>query len=224
MLLPSYKPRVQRILISSTPSISCFQTCRYILRLEKDRETQAKLTDAQFVSEEQSQRHSLAMQDRHRHLYQPRPPTTTPSLPPPKASSTQNVSSELGRHNFDTVISNFPYLHGARAYELKRNRSSLTTSINSAISHSPRSPSDDENGRMASVQTLWGSGPPSRSGCAVESEATDAVDPHDVMEQADSASSIEIGSLHSSSSVNSEELRRFYNDMWNGGAFMTGAP
>lgn len=74
---------------------------------------------------------------------------------------------------------------------------------------------------MAGVRTSWGSGP-SLHLSSVEFQATDATSQNDVGQHTDSASNIEIGSLRSSSSVNSEELHRFYNETWNVGPFMAG--
>lgn len=58
--------------------------------------------------------------------------------------------------------------------------------------------------------------------CAVEFRATDSAGQNDVGEHVVSASNFEIGGLHLSSSVNLEELHRFYNETWNVGLFMAG--
>ncbi|KAF5310899.1 hypothetical protein D9619_008182 [Psilocybe cf. subviscida] len=221
-----------------------FLFCRYYaMGVEKDRARLGKLAESintsdgkgdQSVNEEQSHPDFIPRQNQYRDSYPPRFPTEI--LPPPDREAseflTQHFSSEFGGCTLDTVFSNFPYLHGARSYisNLRKNRSSMatTTITDSATDHSLRNSSDCASPRTASVRrSSWGSragsGPSLRAGCAAEPEATYAVEQTDIVSERNySASNIEIGSLQSSSSVNSEELRQFDNARWNAGPFMVG--
>ncbi|KAF5310901.1 hypothetical protein D9619_008180 [Psilocybe cf. subviscida] len=206
-------------------------TCRYLLRVEKDRARLGKLAESintadgkgnQSVDEEQLHHDSLPRQNQYRHSYPPRLPTGILPASDREASGflTQHFSSELGGCTPDTVFSNFPYLHGARSYisRLRRNRSSMAITIttDSTTNHSALS-------SLSARRSSRGSGPSFHAGCAAEPEATDAVEQNDIVsEQNYSASNIEIGSLQSSSSVDSEELRQFDNVTWNVEPFMAG--
>ncbi|KAF5319638.1 hypothetical protein D9619_008461 [Psilocybe cf. subviscida] len=194
--------------------------CRYILWLERDRDTRTKLAEAagsaegkgeQFVGEEKLHGNALPTQTAYRHSYPPPRQAETP-LPRPssEAFSMRASESRTGGHNIDMVASNYPYLHGAESYILNRNRSLATTFTNSSIStnHSPRRSSDCGSRRTASTTLSHAQGSVLR---AEHADSADGVDQNDEVEETQSESNIEIGSLQSSSSVNSEELRRFYN-------------
>jgi hypothetical protein len=149
---------------------------------------------------------TLRTQTRHPHSYPPRPPADMPSfLSDPDEISMQSSESQAGGHTPNTAIPNFPYLHGAQAYILKKSRRSMDTTI---TNDSPRSSSD-----YVSRQTAGVSGVGSRQSLQHDCSAADAahLEAPKELEETHSASSIEIGSLHVSSSVGSEELRRFYN-------------
>ncbi|KAF5311100.1 hypothetical protein D9619_008169 [Psilocybe cf. subviscida] len=211
-------------------------TCRYILQVEKDRDLREELVEAvntlkgrgeQFVSEKQSISHgdTLPAQDQHQHS--PQPPEETPSpLSHTEALSIRTSNSHVERHNLGAVVSNFPYLRGAESYKLHRNRRSMATT---STNDSPRSSSDGASRHTVSVQMshLWGSDAAAGLGPVLHvaaSEGTDVDDQVDEMEERQSTSNIKIGSLHSSSSLNSEQLRQFYNDTWNIGPFMASGP
>ncbi|KAF5310896.1 hypothetical protein D9619_008185 [Psilocybe cf. subviscida] len=233
--------RVVPVYVFTVPAtVMSVGTCRNIIRVEKERDPRANFTKAintaegnykgkRLVDEDQSRGDAPPTQNKRRHSYRPRPAAAIPSPSDPEASesSLQRFSSELRRLDLDTVVSNFPYLHGAQSYisKLKRNRGSMVTAIaNSATNYSPQSSSNPGSLHIASIWTASDSGPSLCATYAVKPEATDARDQHDMMEQTTSASNIQIGSQHSSSSVNSAELRQFYNHMWNAGSFMTGGP
>jgi hypothetical protein len=162
------------------------------------------------------------MQNRHRHSYPSRPPADVPSrLSNPEALTKQTSEYQAGGHKLDTVVQNFPYLHGAPSYKLNANRRSMGTTV---TNDSPLSSSDYASRHTASIRAPrsrgsgFGSGPNHESGLSA-ADCTQLGTPKELQET-HSASNIEIGSLHSSSSVNSEGLRRFYNETWNVGPFM----
>jgi hypothetical protein len=146
-------------------------------------------------------------------------------LSDPETLTIQTSDLQAGGHNHDTVVSNSPCLHGAQFYNLKENRTSMETTI---TNDSLRSSSDDANRHTASMQTSHSrsSGFVSGVNSRYVSSAAGSTHPETpkVLEETDSASDIEIGSLHSSSSVDSEELRLFYNHMWNAGPFIASGP
>ncbi|KAF5310756.1 hypothetical protein D9619_008170 [Psilocybe cf. subviscida] len=205
-------------------------TCRYILQVERDSRKRAEAIrtaenrGVPLGGEKQSHSGALPTQDQLRYSYPPRQPAVIPSESDPEAPPSRTSSTEVRRNNIDTTVSNFPYLHGALSYQLTRKRNSMATTItHSATNHSARGSSDCNSQWTPNVRTSWSS----RAGCSssiVESMAADAGDRNDVEDETEIASTIEIGSLHSSSSVNSEELRRFDNDTWNVGPFMSMAP
>ncbi|KAF5319629.1 hypothetical protein D9619_008480 [Psilocybe cf. subviscida] len=202
--------------------------CRYILRFERDRDTRAKLMEAarstegkgeQFVGEGQLQGSVLPTQTGYRHSYPP-PRQAETHLPRSslEAFSMRTSESPAGGHSIDMVASNYPYLHGAESYILNRNRSSATTFTNSSIgtNHSPQGSSDCRSRHTASTPLSHAQGSEGRAGSgsvlrAENADSADGEDQNDEAEETQSESNIELGSLQSSSSLNSEELRRFYN-------------
>ncbi|KAF5310757.1 hypothetical protein D9619_008171 [Psilocybe cf. subviscida] len=198
-------------------------TCRYILRIEKDRGTCEKVAEdvdiveskgEQIVGKEQSHISVPPVQDRHRHSYPP--PQQAEILPPildPGALSTRTFVYQTGGHGLDVMASNLPYLDDAQSSRLNRSRRNMTTTTNDDPS---RSSSAGE--RAVSVRTSLSQGSGAGAGSVLHAGAADSVDAAnltDDTQEIQSASNIEIGSLHSSSGVNSEELRQFYNDAWN---------
>ncbi|KAF5319640.1 hypothetical protein D9619_008462 [Psilocybe cf. subviscida] len=202
--------------------------CRYILWFERDRDTRTKLAEAagsaegkgeHFVGEEQPHGNVLPAQTGYRHSY---PPPRQAETPLPRSSSeafSMRASESPARgHNIDMVASNYPYLHGAESYILNKNRSSATTFANSSIStnHSPREPSDCGSRCTAGITLSHAQGSEGRacSGSVLRAEhadSSDGGDQNDEVGETQSESNIEIGSLRSWSTVDSEELRRFYN-------------
>ncbi|KAF5318626.1 hypothetical protein D9619_010712 [Psilocybe cf. subviscida] len=204
------------------------QGCQYILRFERDWDTRTRLAEAvdsaegkgeQFVGEDQSHGDTLPTQTGHRYFC---PPPRQAEIPLPRSSpeaSPMRTSELLARgHNIDMMASNYPYLHGAESYILNRNRGLATTFTNSSIdmNHSPRRSSDCGSRRTASATLSHTQGSEGEAGLGSVLRAgapgsADEGNQNDKVEETQSKSNIEIGSLQSSSSVNSEELRRFYN-------------
>lgn len=93
----------------------------------------------------------------------------------------------------------------------------MTTTSNDSL----RSSSDCTSRQTSSMRSSHLS---SAVGSSVRSEfcTTDTADTEMQSEGTRSSSDIEIGSLQSTSTVGSEELRWFYNDTWSVGSFIAG--
>ncbi|KAF5310897.1 hypothetical protein D9619_008184 [Psilocybe cf. subviscida] len=223
--------RVAPVYIFTFPTVVIsIGTCRYFLQGEKYRDTREKLVQTvdtaegrvkQSVVERQrssSGFDTLHTQSQHRPLYPPCPPAEMPwPASDPEALSIQASEFQTGGYSLDTIVSNFPYLHGARFYYSKnRNRRSMATTVSISTigtNHSLRASSDRANQRTASVNVSHSRDPEI---CSVlhagAADSADGDNQNDETDETESACNIEIGSLHSSASVTSEQLRRFYGD------------
>ncbi|KAF5322942.1 hypothetical protein D9619_001264 [Psilocybe cf. subviscida] len=214
------RQRVAPVYIFTFPmTVLSIGTCRYILRIEKAKYTRAIVTDDVDEDKEDKakgkQRVIAGQFPATRHSYSPRQPAVIPSLPCPGAPPTQNFSSESMRHSHGAVASNFPYLHDAQSYTCDRTSAAITN-------NSPRGSSDCSSRQTSSLRTSrsWYYG--AESNTTPNSSIADSPDRETQTADTHGASDIEIGSMHSSSSIDSEDLRRFYNDTWSVGPFMTG--
>ncbi|KAF5310894.1 hypothetical protein D9619_008187 [Psilocybe cf. subviscida] len=200
-------------------------TCQYILRIERDRYIRKTLIEVvdiddlniRMAGDKSKQR---VVEDQLSAIPHSYPADLPLPMSDPESLSIRTSQSQTGGHHLDTVSTNFPYLYGAESYKLKRNRTSMATANTTNYSGS----SLDVVSRPPSVGTLRGSSPRLNTGAAVDSAIANAWNQNNIVDETLSMSDIEIGSLHSSSSVDSEELRQFYGNAWNAGPFMAAGP
>lgn len=152
---------------------------------------------------------------KHRHSYQHQPAEMPSPMSDRETLSIRTSKSKDEVHDFDAIVdSNFPYLHGAQSYKLKKSRrnTTSTTTIDSLKSIGtncplPSSPNQSKP-RVASIRTLKSQ---SSEVSVLHTSSGSQHNQKDKMNTTPSTTRIEIGSLQSLSSVNSEELRLFYN-------------